>query len=690
METISKDQIFNHIHGLIKEKSYVGLHGIADNSDIKNEYSHLSKQEKAENIMQTGLINARGETISHTLKIFGDLSNHKLDVYDGINNYSFNSPSGEEMIAVVAIPFFFEDSKGRKIYGGKRDYTIYETRAKDDKPQCITDYEFRDKIPSEMVLGYYFYNNNSNEVTFVENPKYYTNLSQGEKDDFINATFREDRCLDVNNPELMQEMKEFAELQSSMGSDYLQKTIDDYGFEYDWVNWMKSRPQKEDYWTRTQRTHREWEEKCMEDWGFIPNRIDDIMDINHKDVGDFGYDENNLLKDHPLLDIANRLPNQKGYDPNNLKKDHPLVDLNNFLPYEQRYNPNKLKKDLVVIEQEKEIEKENQISKSVIDSVIQKKDIKSDVTPKNNDNSEMHLTVGNWLGRDDVKNAQVDYAKPIGTLSSGKTLYETDAPKLNMNVSITPEVKEKLERERQARVDEIRRLMDVGHTLEEINEILQTQKESSKTEEIINPIEEIKIQPTLQNLVQPETTNIKNEPTMSNLDEMYEKTVKKEIKKLKQQINELNNRYKKTSGTTARDIEEQILQKEQMIRENEKQLSKNAKSQKKDTVSPISHLEKLHTSEMTDSQLQEEKDRLIGLLNEEDKKELVNDDGTIELLGRIPKGRRQLAVREVEYLREWLKFQKESEINKILASQEKRSENVTVDFETKKGKVKGS
>ncbi len=220
--TISREQVYELIKQLSENECYVGLHGIADKSDLINEFSHLSKNEKAKKILEVGLKNARGQTISHTVRNFGLLENMTIMDIKNINDYGFYSPSGEEAIVVISIPLFFEDSNGMKIFGGYK-----ESKSSDiDSAECITDYIFKDNIPTEMILGFYTYNRNGNNVEFIENPKYYSKLSQSEKDEFINRYFNKYNAFDVNNDELIERVKEFANDWEHLS--YLKKTIEQY------------------------------------------------------------------------------------------------------------------------------------------------------------------------------------------------------------------------------------------------------------------------------------------------------------------------------------------------------------------------------------------------------------------------------------------------------------------------------
>ena len=85
---IKKDSLFSYFEDLLGSSFYVGLHGIADDSDLKNEYSNLSKEEKARNIISTGLINSRCMSIKSTCKIFGRLSETYKDNKSLILNFN--------------------------------------------------------------------------------------------------------------------------------------------------------------------------------------------------------------------------------------------------------------------------------------------------------------------------------------------------------------------------------------------------------------------------------------------------------------------------------------------------------------------------------------------------------------------------------------------------------------------------
>lgn len=208
---INKNNLYSFIQSQLKEQCYVGLHGIADVSDLSNQYSNLSKEEKANSILTNGLINARGTTIGLTVRNFGDLNDSNLEKINDFNNYGFYSPSGKETIMVIAIPYFFEDSNGKKLFGGFKEYNSKNN----NNAECITDYLFRNNIPPEMIMGYYSYDKGADTVDYIENPKYYANLSQSEKDVFIRKTFPPQLSYDVNNEETMERIREYGIIESA-------------------------------------------------------------------------------------------------------------------------------------------------------------------------------------------------------------------------------------------------------------------------------------------------------------------------------------------------------------------------------------------------------------------------------------------------------------------------------------------
>ena len=73
VESVNKDELYYFLSGKLGTSAYVGIHGTATRGDIENEYTHLSKEDKAKNIMNIGLINARGKNSTLICKFFGIL-----------------------------------------------------------------------------------------------------------------------------------------------------------------------------------------------------------------------------------------------------------------------------------------------------------------------------------------------------------------------------------------------------------------------------------------------------------------------------------------------------------------------------------------------------------------------------------------------------------------------------------------
>jgi len=202
---IKRDELFKFLEELTGDKCYVGLHYIFDDSDIKNEFSHLSKEEKAINIMKMGLINERRASMKSTCQIFGNLSttyeNNKNEII-GTNRFSFTSLNGKNVVVVVAVPIVFEDTKGRKLFGGWMNPGIGFND--DESPlECITDKLFEKNIPKETILGYYTFDDGDKEIDYISNDKHYLLLSDEEKDRFIQEYFDKNNCsIDINNPNI--------------------------------------------------------------------------------------------------------------------------------------------------------------------------------------------------------------------------------------------------------------------------------------------------------------------------------------------------------------------------------------------------------------------------------------------------------------------------------------------------------
>ena len=191
---IKKEEIFDYLESITGDKCYVGLHGIADRSDIQNEYSNLSKIEKAENMLKIGIINARGSSMQATVQFFGNLSaQNDVACVQAINNYSFYSfQSRKEVVMVVAIPIIFNKTDGHAFFGGWIDGKDTENP---ERFESISDYcvfmgdnkknHMEVIIPSEFIFGYYTYTKGDEKVEMTLNPRFYYNLSNEEKDTFI-------------------------------------------------------------------------------------------------------------------------------------------------------------------------------------------------------------------------------------------------------------------------------------------------------------------------------------------------------------------------------------------------------------------------------------------------------------------------------------------------------------------------
>lgn len=208
---IRKKDLFSFFESWLGNSCYIGLHGIADEPDLKNEFSEMSKVEKAENILKLGLINSRKMSIKSTCTIMGILpetyKKHK-DLLEDFNNYTaYNTPSKEHIIVIIAVPIVFEDSNNRKIFGGWMNPKIPYN---DDESvfECITDQLFEDNIPKEMILGYYSFKENDEEVDFVYNNNFYLFLEQTKRDKFIKDLFDNNDCVyDLNNKDCLIKMQ---------------------------------------------------------------------------------------------------------------------------------------------------------------------------------------------------------------------------------------------------------------------------------------------------------------------------------------------------------------------------------------------------------------------------------------------------------------------------------------------------
>ena len=247
---VKQDGLAKYLRGLVGNDCSIGLHEIGLNSLYED------REESAKKFMSDGLDNKRGGTTYFTVAYYGR-NGYEFD----INNYSCYGSIDAKTIVVVAIPEAFEMSNGSTVYGGifnKRKY-------KDDQgyAECLTDYVFKSKILAEFVLGYYTYDRRNvkpiykqgtrttynpatgenaieitntisgyeyGDATFYENPKYYSKLSQEEKDSFISSNYKEQNFFNINNEQSISEFYRFGDFYITMDGEesFVSKTIKQY------------------------------------------------------------------------------------------------------------------------------------------------------------------------------------------------------------------------------------------------------------------------------------------------------------------------------------------------------------------------------------------------------------------------------------------------------------------------------
>lgn len=209
MKKIDRKKICEYINSLLNDRCYVGLHSIVDVPTTITGYDNLSKSERAISILENGLINTRGGALNRTVRFFGDLAVANPEIKDKMSNYYHGiNQSGENYVAVVAIPYFFEGPQGQKMFGGYKSYDS-ESQFRESS-ECISDTIFSERVPSEMILGYYTYDDKEQIVSFIENPRYYSKLPREEKLQFVTKHFGSyvDR-FDVNNPDTIEKMSKY-------------------------------------------------------------------------------------------------------------------------------------------------------------------------------------------------------------------------------------------------------------------------------------------------------------------------------------------------------------------------------------------------------------------------------------------------------------------------------------------------
>ena len=222
---IKRQELFKYFEERYGNSCYFGLHGISDNPDIKNQYTDMPKMEKARNILKEGLINERQISIKSTCYILGRLS----DTYQKdknkiltMNQYKCYLTKKQHVIMIVAVPVSFRHSDGREIFGGWMNSGVPFSDG-DSMFECITDRLFKRRIPKEMILGYYYFENDDKEAELIFNDEYYDRLSQEQKDRFIETTF------DHNNLAINLNEENYEE-------DIIKKCKNQTGIEFEYIN----------------------------------------------------------------------------------------------------------------------------------------------------------------------------------------------------------------------------------------------------------------------------------------------------------------------------------------------------------------------------------------------------------------------------------------------------------------------
>ena len=186
MKRITKDQLMDYIEEVIEKEPYgIGIHGV---SKSKNGYS---KQEILEKMIDEGIDINEGNSILATVSSLGiskNLSGYQKNI---ISTYHYGKEEGQYNL-VVAVPKEIR-TKGKSIYLGFPDPNT-DTAGNQYKTTCVLDYlcchdEKRGHIPKEFILGYYIADENQNEnnnIIFQKNDRHYSNLSDDEREQFVN------------------------------------------------------------------------------------------------------------------------------------------------------------------------------------------------------------------------------------------------------------------------------------------------------------------------------------------------------------------------------------------------------------------------------------------------------------------------------------------------------------------------
>ena len=178
VEDENLNEVSNYINSVMDGKIYgIGLH----------QTSSTNENNVANRILENGLRLNERETILSTVSSLG--INRKVDKYlqKTIIDYSYGRQNKDNKIIVVLVPCVIANSKGEKIFLGfpPADTNCYGNNyrlASVLDILCISE-TTKGNIPKEFILGYF--SNNNGKVDFVKNAKFYTLLTQQEKDNLF-------------------------------------------------------------------------------------------------------------------------------------------------------------------------------------------------------------------------------------------------------------------------------------------------------------------------------------------------------------------------------------------------------------------------------------------------------------------------------------------------------------------------
>lgn len=159
----------------------IGIHGITGDGDYI---------EKAEKIMQEGLRNNGWGGILSNVQMFGQKKKMTNNDLKGLVRYFFGQLDHNNKYAniVVAIPDRLSDINDEEYFLGYFNkvsgYAKGIDKAGDSLPlnQMV---EATKMMPKEFIVGYYYSEYNSNEFTFVPNPKFIGFMSEEEQKMFF-------------------------------------------------------------------------------------------------------------------------------------------------------------------------------------------------------------------------------------------------------------------------------------------------------------------------------------------------------------------------------------------------------------------------------------------------------------------------------------------------------------------------